>query len=80
MALRADGRRDESLALLTKAEQRTPTDPAVLRTLADLTLAMGRKDRAVGYFTRLVELLPDAADIDELRNTLRTLKPTGGAS
>ncbi len=38
-------------------------------------------DEARRYYARLVELLPDAPDIDALRNTLRVLgEEKGGAS
>jgi len=71
--LRAAGRRDQAVAMLGKAEKLSPTSGPILRSLARLHLASGRKDQARGYYARLVELFPDAADIDELRNTLRIL-------
>jgi hypothetical protein len=52
----------------------------VLRALAELSVTMGRDKQARGYYARLVELFPDAPDIDELRNALQVLEEkTGGA-
>ena len=66
--------------MLTEAEKRTPTSGRVLRSLATLHLAAGRTQHAGRYYTRLVELFPDAEDIDELRNMQRVLgRKKGGA-
>jgi len=80
MALRAEGKRDRAAGLLAKAEALTPTSERVLRPLAALHLAAGRTAQARRTYGRLVELLPDATDIDELRNRLRVLgSKEGGA-
>jgi tetratricopeptide (TPR) repeat protein len=78
LALRAEGKHQAAVAALEKAEKRTPTAPNVLRALATLCVAIGRKAQARQYYARMVELFPDAADIDELRNALEALQePTG---
>jgi tetratricopeptide (TPR) repeat protein len=75
--LRAAGKRAAALAALGEAEKLTPTSGKVLRALAGLCLATGRREEARGYYLRLVELFPDADDIDELRNTLTVLQEKG---
>ncbi len=79
MVLRADGRRDEAIAYLAKAEKAWPTSAKVLRSLAELSLATGRPNDARGYYARLVELSPDTPDIDRLRNALNVLDEKTGA-
>ncbi|HUS48253.1 MAG TPA: tetratricopeptide repeat protein, partial [Phycisphaerae bacterium] len=74
MALRGEGERERALSMLAKAEKRLPTSGRVLRALGGLCLAMGKRDEATRYYARMVELFPDAEDIDELRNTLKVLK------
>jgi len=78
LALRAEGKRQPAIAALEKAEKRAPTSPNVLRALATLCVATGRKAQARQYYARMVELFPDAADIDELRNALKALQETTG--
>ena len=79
MALRARGERASAIAALKKAEHHTPTSAKVLRSLATLCLATGKKADARVYYARMVELFPDAPDIDELRNALKALtQSTGG--
>jgi len=77
LALRADGKRDEAMRLLKKAESLTPTSAKVLHSLAGLALAANQPDAASGYFARMVELFPDAPDVDEWRNVLNTLRTKG---
>ncbi|MHC4658844.1 MAG: tetratricopeptide repeat protein, partial [Planctomycetota bacterium] len=79
MMLRAEGSREKAIRMLTKAESCTPTWAPVLRSLAALHQGCGRPSEARRYYARLVELFPDAADIDELRNTLRVLQERGGS-
>jgi tetratricopeptide (TPR) repeat protein len=79
LVLRAEGKRPEAVRLLKKAEALHPTSSKVLRSLADLSLATGRPDEARGYYVRLVELFPDAPDIDELRSALKALQEKPGA-
>lgn len=74
MMLRVAGNRKEAIRLLLKAESYAPTWSPILRSLAGLHLGLGHRSEARGYYTRLVELFPDAADIDELRNRLRVLE------
>ncbi|MHC4645930.1 MAG: tetratricopeptide repeat protein [Planctomycetota bacterium] len=74
MMLRAEGSRQEAVRMLRKAESHTPTSSPVLRSLAALHLGSARRNEARLYYARLVELFPDAHDIDELRNTLRVLR------
>ena len=76
-ALRGQGKRQEALAMLAEAEKHLPTSGGVLRALGGLHLAMGNRDEAARYYARMVELFPDAADIDELRNTLKVLRGKG---
>ena len=71
---------DREIRMLAEAEKRTPTSGRVLRSLATLHAAAGRAEQARGCYARLVELLPDAPDIDELRNTLRVLGETKGGA
>lgn len=73
LALRAHGKRDDAIGLLKKAERHAPTDGKVLRSLAGLCAA-GRDREAEGYYARMVELFPDAPDIDELRRALEVLR------
>ena len=79
LILRAEGKRPEAVRLLKKAEALHPTSSKVLRSLADLSLATGRPADAEGYYARMVELFPDAPDIDELRNALKVLQEKRGA-
>ncbi|MCK4292907.1 MAG: tetratricopeptide repeat protein [Planctomycetes bacterium] len=74
MMLRAEGKREEAVQMLTKAESYAPTSAPIIRSLASLHLNSSRRSEARQYYTRLVELFPDATDIDELRNTLRVLE------
>jgi len=74
MMLRVAGNPKEAMRLLSKAESYAPTSAPVLRSLAGLHLGLGHRSEARGYYARLVELFPDAADIDELRNRLRVLQ------
>jgi len=73
MALRNEGRRNEAVAMLAQAEKLQPTSGQVMRAIAGLHLAMGKRDEARRYYARMVEMFPDAGDIDELRNTLKSL-------
>ncbi|HUS44529.1 MAG TPA: tetratricopeptide repeat protein [Phycisphaerae bacterium] len=79
LVCRAQGNRPEAVRLLKKAEELHPTSSKVLRSLADLSLATGRPKEARGYYARMVELFPDAPDIDELRNALKVLQEKRGA-
>ncbi len=77
--LRAAGQRDAAARLLQKAEGYTPTAGNVLHSLAGLAVATGRAKDAAGYYARMVELYPDAPDLDEWRNALKVLeRQTGG--
>ena len=76
--LRADGKRDEATALLKQAETEQPTSEMVLRSLAALYAAAGDNKQARQYTARIIELFPDATDIDELRNNLRVLQEKTG--
>jgi tetratricopeptide (TPR) repeat protein len=76
--LRAEGKSDQAIALLKKAEQEQPTSETVLRPLAALYAAAGNDKQAVQYYARVVELFPDAVDIDELRNALKVLQEKTG--
>ena len=80
MILRAKGRRDAAIHMFAHAEEHAPTNGRVLRSLAALHRAAGRRAQARQYYARLVELLPDATDIDELRNTLRVLEGEKGGA
>jgi len=79
LVLRAEGKRAEAIEMLKKAERLAPTSGEVLRLLAPLCVATGRLDEARQYYARMVELLPDAADVDELRNALNILQDKTGA-
>jgi len=79
LILRAEGKRPEAVRLLKKAEALHATSSKVLRSLADLSLATGRPADAEGYYARMVELFPDAPDIDELRNALKVLQEKRGS-
>ena len=76
--LRAEGKRDQAADLLKKAELEQPTSETVLRSLAALYAAAGDDKQARQYYARIVELFPDAADIDELRNALKVLQEKMG--
>ncbi len=72
--LRSEGKRRDAIAMLKRAEAEQPVAESVLRPLAGLYVAVGDDKRAAEYYARLVELLPDAEDIDELNNTLKVLR------
>jgi tetratricopeptide (TPR) repeat protein len=74
LALRAAGKRGEALKAFARAAQDAPTSGKILRSLASLSRALGKTADARQYYARLVELAPDAADIDELRNALKVLQ------
>jgi len=76
--LRSQGQRDQAVAMLRKAEAEQPTAESVLRPLAALHEATGDHKAAASYYARLVELYPDAEDIDELSNTLKVLRERKG--
>ena len=78
IARRAEGKRDEAARLLAKAEQHAPASAEILRSLAELHAATGRRQEASRYYARMVELFPDAPDVDEWRNALRVLEQKGG--
>ncbi|MDK1030539.1 MAG: tetratricopeptide repeat protein [Planctomycetia bacterium] len=75
---RAEGKRAGALRLLKRAERRRPASEKVLRSLAGLCVATGRKEEARKYYARMVELFPDAPDIAALRNSLKLLEETTG--
>ncbi|MFP4057815.1 MAG: tetratricopeptide repeat protein [Candidatus Brocadiia bacterium] len=75
---RAAGQRAEAIRLLQKAESLAPTSGKVLASLAGLAAAMGRHERARRTYARMVELFPDAPDVDEWRNALSVLAEKGG--
>ena len=78
--LRGQARRDQAIAMLKQAEQEQPISEEVLRPLAALYAAVGDDKRAVTYYARIVELFPDASDIDELNNTLKVLREKTGVT
>jgi len=77
---RGAGERDQAIALLKQAEQEQPISGEVLRPLAALYVAVGDDRQAVSYYCRIVELFPDAADIDELNNALKVLREKMGVT
>ena len=76
--LRAEGDRDKAMAFLKKAEQEQPTSETVLRPLAALYAVVGDDKQSLQYYARMVELFPDATDIDELRNAMKVLQEKTG--
>jgi len=76
---RAAGERGQATRLLEKAERQEPTSAKVLGSLAGLMAAAGRRRDAARYYTRMVELFPDAPDVDQWRNALRVLEQQKGA-
>jgi len=76
--LRGQGRRDQAITMLKQAEREQPIAEEVLRPLAALYAAVGDDKQAVQYYSRIVELFPDAADIDELNNALKVLREKTG--
>lgn len=80
LQLRATGARPHALTTLKHAESLQPTSSKTLRLLADLHLTNGKAKQAVHYLTRLIELYPDASDINKLKNQLRTLTNNKGGS
>lgn len=78
--LRSEGKSREAIAMLKRAEGEQPVAESVLRPLAGLYLAVGDEKHAAEYYARLVELLPDAEDIDELNNTLKVLREKTGVT
>ena len=77
---RAEGKRDEAIRLLKKAETHSPAAGEVLQSLASLHAAAGQPKEASRYYSRMVELFPDAPDVDEWRNAIRVLDQKGGAA
>ncbi len=78
--LRGQGERDQAIAMLKQAEGQQPIAEEVLRPLAALYVAVGDDKQAVSYYCRIVELFPDAADIDELNNALKVLREKTGVT
>lgn len=78
--LRAVGNSEQAIAMLAMAESRSPASEKVLRATAEAYRAAGRTAEAARYYQRLVELLPDADDIDELRNTQKVLQTQAGGT
>jgi tetratricopeptide (TPR) repeat protein len=76
--LRGEGQRDQAIGILKEAEQEQPTSETVLRSLATLYTVIGDDKAASLYYARLVELFPDATDIDGLRNALKVLQEKTG--
>lgn len=76
--LRSEGKRGDAIATLQLAEAEQPTVESVLRPLAALHEAMGNYKAAAGFYARLVELYPDADDVDELTNMLKVLREKSG--
>ncbi len=79
LVLLAGGKVPGAVGLLESAEQRWPTSAKVLRALAELAVVTGRTKDARAYYARMIELFPDAPDIDELRNALTVLQEETGA-
>jgi tetratricopeptide (TPR) repeat protein len=79
LVLLAEGKLAEAVGLLKSAEQRWPTSAKVLRALGELSVVTGRNKDARAYYARMIELFPDAPDIDELRNALTVLQEETGA-
>lgn len=78
IVLRAEGKHAEALAALKKADAAVPTSAPVLRALAGLSLATGDRQAARKYYARIIELFPDADDIQELHNAHRNLSENAG--
>ncbi|MBM4035787.1 MAG: tetratricopeptide repeat protein [Planctomycetes bacterium] len=76
---RAEGKRDDALRLLKKAETHAPASAEILQALAGLHAAAGRRDEARRCYARMVELFPDAPDADEWRNAINLFEQKGGA-
>jgi tetratricopeptide (TPR) repeat protein len=76
--LRSQGNCPQAIAMLKQAEGEQPIAEEVLRPLAALYVAVGDDRQAATYYGRIVELFPDAADIDELNNTLKVLREKTG--
>ena len=79
LGLRAEGKRAEAIRLLRQAERHTPTAAKVLRSLAGLHVVMGRAREASRAYGRLIELFPDAPDVDEWRHARNVLDGKTGA-
>ncbi len=75
----AEGRREEARRLLEEAEAICPTSLKVLRSLAELARASGRRDEARHYYRRLIEFFPDSAEVDTWRNLALVVPEKGGA-
>ncbi len=78
LQLRARGEHGGAIAFLEKADEKRPMSVKVLRSLAELSQLAGRGKDARQYYARVVDLFPDAPDIDELRNRLRVLQEEEG--
>jgi tetratricopeptide (TPR) repeat protein len=76
---RAEGKRDDALRLLKKAEAHSPASAEILQAIAGLHAAAGRRDEAHRCYARMVELFPDAPDADEWRNAINLFEQKGGA-
>ena len=74
LLLQASGKRDEAIAELKKAESLDPVSEKIVRVLAEISRTGGSIDEAIIYYTRFIELFPDANDIQETKNLLDTLK------
>ena len=79
LGLRAEGKRPEAIRLLQKAEGHSPASAKILRSLAGLYVATERDKEASRTYARMVELFPDAPDVDEWRNARNVLDAKTGA-
>ncbi len=71
IGLSSTGREADAIQVLESTLERHPWDVDVLYTLATLYRDRGETDAALGYATRLAELLPDDAGIAQLLAGLR---------
>ncbi|MCG3181023.1 MAG: hypothetical protein BIFFINMI_03390 [Phycisphaerae bacterium] len=80
VAVRGHGQRGQAFDLLVQADKLDPTNGPVLRAMASLQRALGDDDGAHATYQRIIELFPDADDIEELRNSARATEDAKGAS
>jgi tetratricopeptide (TPR) repeat protein len=73
LALRSSGEKAQALTYLKKGEAFDPASGKIIRALAGLYRVLGNNDEARHYYSKYIELFPDAEDIDKMKNILNRL-------
>ncbi len=66
IALNSDGKRDEAVAVLRRAQQQFPGNMDIINALFSMSREAGDKPAALRYAKQLAELMPDNANLRKL--------------